>query len=444
MTSILAVVIAFAAGSVLNASASDEVENLIAETKKNSPAGVRHLLTRGRTSIAERNFALLEAAALGVTPEIVELLLAHRAYSNIQNPQGETPLTLVLRGDGAGEKRDPSGVLFPLGPNRQAIAKLLINHGVRTDFGGAKLPLALAAERGEVELVRLMLARSARVDERSSSRQTALMIAAESGQAETVAELLRAGAQTDLTDAFGQTALMKAARRGHSSVVQKLLSAGADFTLKDASGSTALLLATQANQRQTAELLIKRGARLNEQNARGDSPAKELRRRELGSVSAFGTPLHQAASQGNLGQLRQVLRKDAAGVDAPGIDGDTALMAAVRAGRLEAAELLLQSGASHQVRGAQGRTALHYAVTSGKLSVVALLLRSKADSNARDASGVTPLMQAATEGKAAIARALLAGGASAELRSREGKTALDYAKDHGSTETIQVLSSAVR
>jgi hypothetical protein len=78
---------------------------------------------------------------------------------------------------------------------------------------------------------------------------TPLNWAAHSGQLEMVRELLNKGAKVDPVDKKGQSPLMFAAGNGHLEIVQELLKHGADVNRADKSGHTALSL---VNEKHTA------------------------------------------------------------------------------------------------------------------------------------------------------------------------------------------------
>lgn len=70
-------------------------------------------------------------------------------------------------------------------------------------------------------------------------------------------------------------------------------------------------------------------------------------------------------------------------------EGDTALMLASRAGRLDIVRYLIEKGAEVNFQDNDGRTSLHYAVISKNRKMVALLLSSGADPNMEDKQGHT-------------------------------------------------------
>jgi serine/threonine-protein kinase len=85
--------------------------------------------------------------------------------------------------------------------------------------------------------------------------ETWLMAAAKRGQIGLVKDLLARGAEVDEKDREGQTALMKAAAKGHAAVVRLLLAAGAEVGEKDDQGRNALAWAAAAGHPAVVALL---------------------------------------------------------------------------------------------------------------------------------------------------------------------------------------------
>jgi uncharacterized protein len=105
----------------------------------------------------------------------------------------------------------------------------------------------------------------------------------------------------------------------------------------------------------------------------------------------------------------------------------TPLMVAAFHGREEAAQALIEHGASIHAQDKQGYTPLHWAALSGYDAVVNLLIDKRANVNSRSAHGLTPLLQAAAKGHAWVVAQLLAVGADANAASDDGATPLQKA-----------------
>ena len=140
-----------------------------------------------------------------------------------------------------------------------------------------------------------------------------------------------------------------------------------------------------------------------------------------------------AVREGAMQVLDALLRYPGTNVDAPAMNGNTALMMAAYKHNKPAAEALIAKGAAVN---RPGWTPLHYAAASGDDDIARLLLAhgAKVDSVSPPASGkYTPLMMAAREGHQDSALFLLGQGADPQLKNSEGSTAAQIAQraDHG-------------
>jgi len=108
-----------------------------------------------------------------------------------------------------------------------------------------------------------------------------------------------------------------------------------------------------------------------------------------------------------------------------GILGVTPLMMAAASGQLEAARMLVNSGAAASgACQALGRTALHRAAQRGYGEVVRLLIQAGASVDIGDFEETTALMLAALEGHPDVLKVLLCAGASVSLANTAGESAL--------------------
>ena len=113
--------------------------------------------------------------------------------------------------------------------------------------------------------------------------------------------------------------------------------------------------------------------------------------------SQAGNPLWKMCMQGDLGGVRNALRRGGASVNEVGPDGKTGLILAVCEGELTMVQFLLQQpGIDISCKDNHGFTALHRAVLKSdimKLSLMAFL-SSKSTLNTKDGGGRTPLLLA--------------------------------------------------
>jgi hypothetical protein len=166
-------------------------------------------------------------------------------------------------------------------------------------------------------------------------------------------------------------------------------------------------------------------------------PARPLRWMVvLGTLGACGggppTALTRAAGEGDTRQVQALL---AQGTDPDEIDGagGTALMAAARAGRVDAMRILIKAGAGVNRRDHRSThwTPLVHAIHKRQDAAARLLLDSGAEADAAMDGGATPLMFAAAYGDTAIVEELLSRGADPHRQALDGVTALANAAGGG-------------
>jgi len=185
----------------------------------------------------------------------------------------------------------------------------------------------LAAMRGHLEIMCILLERDASAQARDNKFMTPLHVAAEAGKSEAV-EFLAQEAKVPLTpaDSFGMTALDKAARSGHLDAVTVLLEHGANpCHSANPDGLTALHYAARSgNERLLASLALK-----------GVSPCSQTK--------SGRTPLHIAAAAGNISVVEELLALSnyrAELINACDAAGNTALHYARQKGHSDIEQLL--------------------------------------------------------------------------------------------------------
>ena len=159
---------------------------------------------------------------------------------------------------------------------------------------GPETPLADAAMRGDVEMVRSLLEGGADLDAPQGDGMTALHWAAERGDQEIAKLLISAGADMEAgTRIGGYTPLHLASKGGHAAVAAVLLEAGGDANaLTGSSAATPLhLAAAAADGEAVVSLLLSQGADVNAREA-----------------SAGQTPLMFAAGYNRAASIRTLLK----------------------------------------------------------------------------------------------------------------------------------------
>lgn len=165
----------------------------------------------------------------------------------------------------------------------------------------------------------------------------------------------------------------------------------------------------------------------------------------LSAVAVYAgppAPLADAAEKMDRTKIRALL-KQRVDVNAPQVDGMTALHWATYQDDLDLARLLLRAGANVKAASRYGVTPLSLACTNGNGMMVDMLLKAGADPNAPLPGGETPLMTAARTGALASVKALVARGANVDSTDdRRGQTALMWAAAEGHAAVVQALIDA--
>ena len=411
-------------------------------------------------------------ARVGRRPQLLE----HRAYNG-----GSTPLG------------------YAAWVGTQPIAELLLELGADLDAPGrdGRSPLAIAIERGHVELAEWLLARGAKavlpaevvIDDKPVRTESPLVAAARRGYHDLVVRMLDAGAAIDSTGHDGATAFYGAARAGHVELAKLLLARGAAVDAvvergpapleavvesrdpelvrtvaarsRDTRGAigaqmlryACLSLSVKSTPRAVVDALVEHGARTTTSEALHYA----IEARHAGAVAAMiaagaspnepyvtvpkpSLPLQLAFFVADPDpDVVEALLAGGAAVDA--LDNRNVLAlcyAAANCRDLALIRRLIEAGASlAPVGNAWG--ALHQAAWTGRLDVVDLLLDAGAPLDAVTAAGRSAVSMAAENGKPEVVRRLLARRAAPDAGTW---TALMAAAIRNDEELVAVLLDA--
>jgi len=212
-------------------------------------------------------------------------------------------------------------------PNHKETVALLVEHGadVNATSEDGDTVLRSAAARGQVEVVRLLLANGARSCAPRREGSTPLHEAVQPYWAphhsrELAAMLLAHGADVNARDGSGATPLHIAANGDAEGAVELLLSHGAEVNARDDHGQTPLHNATVFAPASVVEALLEHGADANATDSQGKTPLDiALRRYDEKDVtvrkgdwvvatSREATPAEKAASKDEK-RIIEVLRQ---------------------------------------------------------------------------------------------------------------------------------------
>jgi ankyrin repeat protein len=424
-----------AADSVLNATPSIDVNQQTSDGTSALHWAVYHndvalvdRLIKAHANVNSKNdygaTPMSEAAVMG-NAEVIRKLLAAHADVESPNADGQTALMVIAR------------------TSNLEVARLLLSHGAavnaREQWRG-QTPLMWAAAEAQPDMIKLLIQHGADLNARSSvnhwDRQvtseprmqarpsggfTPLLYAARKGCLACVEMLVKAGADKDLPDPDGVTPMLLATLNFNFDIAAFLVREGANVNKWDYWGRSPLYAAVdldtlptggradrpsldRTSSLQLIEQLLKAGANPNLQ-LKLFPPYRSLRDdRGADTLLTIGTtPLVRAAKAGDLPAMRLLLAHGA-DPNLPTETGITPLMAAAGNGSstidtrgrykteaqaLEAAELLLTSGANINQRDRSGQTALHGAASWGWNGVVNSLAAHNIDLMAQDKQGRT-------------------------------------------------------
>jgi ankyrin repeat protein len=305
--------------------------------------------------------------------------------------------------------------------------------------GDGMTALHWAARRGDVDVVKMLLAAGANV--RAITRlgnYTPLLLASEMGHAAVIDALAGAGADAKVTTASGVTPLMLAAASGQADAVKALLARGADVNAAEPTrGETAVMFAAANRRADVVRALIAAKADVNaatkvvslktappspEEEAYLAAVAAGRSNGRAATPAAAATPAPASATPpaatgaaapagggqgrgggGGGGRGGRGAGGGVAGVSRPytyaelinGQGGFTPLHFAVRQGDIASATALLDAGAKIDTpSGGDNTSALLMAVINGYFDLAGALIDRGANPALASDNGVTPLYAA--------------------------------------------------
>ncbi len=353
----------------------------------------------------------------------VRTLLAHGANPNVRDEQNLTPLMRAASAHAWSTLDIDKNAL----PDYEGVAKLLLNKGAdvnaRAPKNSTALLMAMQASASEYKVIgaddgmaRLLIGRGANVNGHDDEGWTPLLEVLNlwADQAPLTEFLLAKGADVNARLNDGRTGLMLAAHLGKDGRLAPLIAKGADVNARDKGGATALMAAATIQWSEQSftmmKLLVAKRANLNATDNEGRTAA------------------HRAARAGYLDRAKLLIDS---GTKIAGMDAfmktarNHALLRAITGRDTSAAKTMLEEGADPDFRDDMGRTLLMLAADDEySADRTILLLDHGASVNLAGANRDSPLMVAADRYQPEIVKALFDRGADPNAVDRDGNSVL--------------------
>ncbi|XP_066532025.1 transient receptor potential cation channel, subfamily N, member 1 [Hoplias malabaricus] len=346
-----------------------------------------------------------------------------------ENQRGETALHLAAELKNEMVHREEEDVL---------IIRTLMEYKADVTAATRKLgetPLHYCARVGNAAVLQEMLSNvpSSRVqtaiNKHAKNGRSPLLLAAERGHMAVVRVLLENSARVDVFDEEGKAALHLAAEQGHDDIADILLCHKAFVNAKTKLGLTPLHLSAQNGSARLVRLLVE----AHQACVQALSLSKQ-------------TPLHVAAISGQLDVCSSLLNLRA-DVTATDIHGQSPLHLAAENDHSEVVKLFLKHRPElAMLANVEGATCTHIAAAKGSVAVIRELLHFSHGGLTtlhNKANGSCPLHLAAAGGHTEVVKVLLEAGASATEEDSEGMTAVHLVARSGHTHLLDVLKGSV-
>lgn len=333
--------------------------------------------------------AVQTAAAQGKA-KILEILLEKKAEVNLIGDRSHacrSPASaLVLASKIANKKKCES------------VIRLLADAGADLNATDAEGGTALhaAASGGSMNVLKLLVDKNARLDIQDDDGSTPLLLALLQTRYDVAEYLIENGADLNMKDAYGVAPIHAAILQTQPKLLETLLCHKVDIHVKNDEGRTALHLAVGENDGLAVELLVAHNANVNTPDEEGSTPLhlamldSERGALSLRTPNEEATALEEALVEWRIDDnetLSGQIAKDCVLTE----EAQLKLHIAVKSGRKQMAELLIENGALVNAKDNSGYTPLHDAVMNGDFAKVLLLLEHGADVEAKDNCGRTPL-----------------------------------------------------
>jgi len=372
---------------LLDAGADPGAADLTGESALMIAAGVgtvdavKLLLARG--AVVDAKDPTFQQTALMVAvrenhPDVVKLLVEVGADVNARTRTGPTPPWIL-----------PNSVPG-FGHGVGIVRGGLPDRGLRNPIPGGLSPLLYAARDGRLDIVQILVAARADVNEVDANGISPLVDAITNNHVDVARFLIDQGADVNASDWYGRTPLWSAVETRN----------------QDFDADTQVNSIDRAPFLELIKVLIERGANVNART-KEVPPFKRHFLHVTGSLSWVNftgqTPFLTAALSGDVAVM-DLLLEHGADPKIPTFGGTTALMAAAGVNwvfdqtydegpkaLLEAVQLCYELGLDVNAVNSMGLTALHGAANRGSDDIIRFLVEKGAKLDAKDKEGRTPL-----------------------------------------------------
>ncbi|MCP4132468.1 MAG: hypothetical protein GY754_15960 [bacterium] len=431
---------------------------------------------------AKGNTALMHAVQHvfhSTTGSLIKMLVDKGANLNLKNNKGLTPLAVAMDGSSfesalyihkkggkinQGTKRGRE-LQFLLATALGDIPEMKRLIGKRVSVRRAKTgelrqpAIFVAAQRGQLQAVKFLVSKGAKVRDVARYRHTPLIIASEKGHLDVVKYLVQKRARINYVGGYlsSMSPLIESCVKGHKDVVTYLLKKRANPNLPNRDGTTPLHYAIVGNSPDIVRLLLQKGANPNQKNKYGATPlgssanyAKSPRESVKilinyginleAPMDIFGsTILMHYGQKGDLEMIKFAMKKGAK-VNTANSRKETALTYAIRGKQPAIVRYLLSKGA--RIQKGNNSTPLIEAVIAGNTESAELILRKGVRINEKNKFGVSPISAAVARKDKPMVELLIRYKVNVKIKDRRGKGLVYKARLNKSEDIVRLLLKA--
>jgi TonB family protein len=308
-----------------------------------------------------------------------------------------------------------------------------------------------AAALGYIDLLKNLIAKGVKADEKNENNMTPLILASAAGHSDITAFLLEQKVDSKHEDNNGKTALHYAAYCGHEAVAKELIKYVKSVNDKDVFSFSPIDYAINENQDNIVGLLAQKEPMLsadqeNQQlvllgNIKHDNyntVSFLLDHKAKADKEYYGTtPLIVAAGSSSL-KVVDLLINSGAELNKTDEKAFTPLLSACLTGRPEVVKYLLDKGAKVNVKSKTGLSAIEAAVLRNDPEMIDLLISKGVDIETKDTSGKTPFWIAAILGYRNTMKKLLDAGAQCNLDHANAIDLMEVAFRYDMPEAVEL------